>query len=101
MSKAKPVAAYINSTKDIMRHFNCTEDIFLKPLPGCKWSISETPSFNLLSYWNGEGGRADAVMVRKNGEPLVFKTQEHTMVVAIDCVKIGFIFDNENFEAPE
>ena len=36
----------------------------------------------------------DAVIVKKNGIPMVYQKKEYTMVVAIDCVKIAFVFQN-------
>ena len=45
-------------------------------------------------FFAEEGKKVDAVVVKKGGEPMIYKTKDYTMVVAIDCVKIGFIFRN-------
>ena len=45
----------------------------------------------LFSY---DPEKVDAVIVKKGGEPMIYKTKDYTMVVAIDCVKIGFVFRN-------
>ena len=50
--------------------------------------------FTFLCYWTDEGKKIDAVVVKKSGTPMIYKTKDYTMVVAIDCVKIGFIFRN-------
>ena len=49
---------------------------------------------SFLCYWTDEGKKIDAVVVKKSGTPMIYKTKDYTMVVAIDCVKIGFIFRN-------
>ena len=38
--------------------------------------------------------RINAVIVKRNGVPMVYQKKEYTMVVAIDCVKIAFVFRN-------
>lgn len=87
---------YINAQKELLEYFNCDEDFFVKYMSEYTWAVKNDEDFYFLYYWNKEGKRKDAVVVKKNGRPMIFKTEEHTMVIGIDCVKIGFIFDNEN-----
>lgn len=89
-----PVAEFEQARKKINGYFGCEGDFFVKPLPGFEWAIKQDEDFAFLSYWTDEGKKVDAVIVKKGGEPMIYKTKDYTMVVAIDCVKIGFIFRN-------
>ena len=81
MAKEKgPVADFVQTRKRINDYFGCEGDFFVYPL--------------LDFDWTTEGKKIDAVVVKKSGTPMIYKTKDYTMVVAIDCVKIGFIFRN-------
>ena len=96
MAKEKgPVVEFEQARKRVNNHFGCDGDFFVKPLLDCEWAVKENEDFAFLSYWTDEGKKVDAVVVRKGGEPMVYKKKEYTMVVAIDCVRIGFIFRSE------
>ena len=96
MTKAKePVLEFEQSKKRVAAYFGCDGDFFFKPLLGLEWAVRQDEDFTFLSYWTEEGKKVDAVVVKKGGSPMIYKTKEYTMVVAIDCVKIGFIFCNE------
>lgn len=90
-----PVHNYILTRNNVMEYFHCKGDFFLKPLIHLHWTISDREDFFMLSYWNTNGKKTDAVIVKKNGKPMVFTSGNFTMVVGIDCVKIGFIFNND------
>lgn len=95
MAKEKePVLEFEQARKQINAYFGCEGDFFVKPLLDFEWAVREEEDFAFLSYWTGEGKKVDAVVVKKGGEPMIYKTKEYTMVVAIDCVRIGFIFQN-------
>lgn len=97
MAKEKgPVVEFEQARKRIFQHFGVDGDFFVKPLLGFEWAVKEDEDFAFLSYWTNEGKKVDAVIVKKGGDPMIYKTKEYTMVVAIDCVKIGFIFRNGN-----
>lgn len=87
------VTGFIQSSEDLMKQFGCDGDFFLKPLVDMEWAVRYEDDFPLLSYWSGDSGnKTKAVIVRKNGEPMIYKNGGYTMIVAIDCVKIAFIF---------
>ena len=95
MAKEKgPVVEFEQARKRISNYFGCDGDFFVKPLLDLEWAVKEDGDFAFLSYWTAEGKKVDAVIVKKGGDPMIYKTKEYTMVVAIDCVKIGFIFRN-------
>jgi hypothetical protein len=89
---------YIDAKKELMRYFNCTDDFYVKAFDRYKWMIKDDDDFSFLRYWTDDEKRHDAVIVKKNGSPMIFKAGKYTMVVAIDCVKIAFIFENENYK---
>lgn len=81
---------------ELFKYFKCEEEYFIKVMPASKWSIKNDGEFYFLYYWDENDDRKDAVIVRKNGEPLIYKAEKYTMVIGIDCVKIGFVFHNGN-----
>lgn len=89
------VLDFIDLRKKIFDFFQCDDDYFVKPLLEYNWAIKTEDDFCFLSYWLDEGKKSTAVVVRKNGEPMIYKKDNYTMVVAIDCVKTGFVFSNE------
>lgn len=95
MAKEKgPVMDFEQARKRLNSYFGCDGDFFVKPLLDLEWAVREDEDFAFLSYWTNEGKKVDAVIVKKSGEPMIYKTKDYTMVVAIDCVRIGFIFRN-------
>lgn len=94
MARKEPVLDFEQSRKRVADYFGCDRDFFLKPLLDLEWAIKGEEDFHFLSYWTAEGKKIDAVIVKKGGEPMIYETKDYTMVVAIDCVKIGFIFRN-------
>lgn len=95
MEQTDLVLEFEKSRRRVAEYFGCDEDFFLKPLLHLKWAVKNEEDFHFLSYWSENGKKTDAVIVRKNGMPMVYCAGNYTMVVAIDCVKIGFIFANE------
>lgn len=95
MAKGKePIQDYIQTCKRVNDYFRCDGDFFLNPLLDLEWTIREDEDFSFLCYWTKEGKKVEAVVVKKGGEPIINATKEYTLVVAIDCVKIGFVFRN-------
>lgn len=90
------VKDYISVQDELFKYFKCDDNFFIKPLTASKWSVKNDGDFYFLYYWPTDEKRMDAVIVKKNGEPMIFKTEKYTMVIGIDCVKIGFIFHNGN-----
>ena len=88
---------YISSKKELMEHFKCDDDFFIKPLESLKWAIRNEDDFHFLVYWPENEKMKSAVVVKKNGNAMIYKADQYTMVVAIDCVKTAFIFSNNNF----
>lgn len=95
-TKTNYIKNYTNAQKELLQYFGCDEEFFAKYMSEFSWTVKNDGEFYFLYYWGADGSRKDAVVVKKNGEPLIFETEEYTMVIGIDCVKIGFIFSNEN-----
>lgn len=89
------VQCLMDAQKTVLNTFQCEGDFFVKPLLDFEWMVREVEDFYFLTYWTAEDKKVEAVVVKKNSEPMVYQAETYTMVVAIDCVKIGFIFGNE------
>lgn len=92
----RSVEDYIQARREVLEYFQCEGDFFIKPLMDANWAIQNNGDYQILSYWLDDGKRTDAIIVKKGGVPLIYKTWEHVMVVGIDCVKIGFVFRKKN-----
>lgn len=88
------VQQFMQTQKEVLDFFRCEGEFFIKPLMDYEWTIRSTEDFYFLSYWIKPNKKINAVIVKRNGVPMVYKRKGYTMVVAIDCVKIAFIFDN-------
>lgn len=92
------VGQYMKTKKMLLNSFGCEDDYFVKNSENLKWSISTNDSWCILSYWENIKNKeikTDVAVVKKNGRPQIFKTEDYTMVVGIQCVKIAFVFDNK------
>ena len=92
---------YISSKKMLMEQFSCDDDFFIKPLENLKWAVKSEDDFSFLMYWTDDDKRHSAVIVKKNGSPMVYKTDMYTMVIAIDYIKTAFVFSNNNYSTEE
>ena len=95
-TKKDYIENYTNAQRELLKYFNCDEDFFVKYMGEFTWAVKNDDDFYFLYYWNKEGKRKDAVIVKKNGRPMIFKAERYTMIIGIDCVKIGFVFENES-----
>jgi len=91
-----PVKDYTRALASLRKYFACDQDFFIRPLTEYNWLIQTNEGISILSYWKDDTARTDAVIVNKDGAPLVYEAKDYTMVVAIDCVKIAFLFANKN-----
>lgn len=86
---------FINSKKQVNKFFNCDEDFFIKTLLDSKWQIKDGDGVFFLTYFENNK-QNDCVIVKKNNKPMIFETNDFTMVVGIECIKLAFILKNDN-----
>ncbi|HIT72883.1 hypothetical protein B5E58_06790 [Tyzzerella sp. An114] len=89
------VQNFISSQKNLMQYFGCDGDFYVRPLVESSWTVKNDDDFAILSYWDKNDKRIDAVVVKKGGKPMVYKKNDFTMIIGIDCVKLAFIFKTE------
>lgn len=87
---------FTNIQTDIRGVFGCDNDFFINPMLDSDWIIQENDETFFLSFIDEKENAKTCVISRQNGVPLIFEREEVTMVVAIECVKIAFIFLNKN-----
>ena len=85
---------FFEAKEELLRSFGCTEDYHIESRLGQNWEITEDDGVFFLSYWENIASKTTAVIVKKNDAPLLFETSGYTMIIAIDCIKIAFIFNN-------
>lgn len=87
-SQMQAVSAYIGAYEKLFSDFKCPGRYFVKPVTDCAWRVSGDEDMHILSY-----AAQNAVVVRQDGQPLVYRASGYAMVIAIDCVKIAFLLD--------
>ncbi len=90
-----PIADFLFSKKQVMDFFDCDDNYFIKPMVDASWKTKAEDGMWFLSYYD-DGKNNSAVIVKNGNRPLIFKRDEYTMVIAIECIKIAFIFKNCN-----
>ena len=85
---------FIMAKLELFRHFKCTDEYCVQIKLGHNWAIVEEDGIYFLSYWENMNSKTNAVVVSKGDTAQVFKADDYTMVVAIDCVRIAFVFNN-------
>ncbi len=86
---------YIKSKTNLLKYFNVDQDFHVKVLTDHSWQVKEDDGIFFLTTWNAQNQRQDAVIVKHNNQPLIFRKKVNTLIVAIDCVKIAYILSNE------
>ncbi len=91
----KTVLEYERAKNGLLQFFDCREDYHIKVVDKVQWKITVTDDIAFLCYWSDEKRRQDAVIAKKDGEPIIVRKKDHTLVVAIDCIKIAFVLDSK------
>lgn len=87
---------FINAKKILNNAFNCNDDFFIKPLIDTKWLIKDDEGIFFLTYLDDNNKSKDCVIVKRNNQPMIYKKDNYTMVIVIECVKLAFILNNNN-----
>ena len=90
----KVIRDYIETKRNILAYFKCTEDYDIRTMMNCNWTIKDYDEYSAICFWNNDNPPAEVVIAKRGGEPLVIKKDKATMVVVIDCVKVAFVLDN-------
>ncbi len=85
---------YKKTQNDIFKNFNVEPKYFLSVLDECSWEIIMQDDINLIKYDNGTEQKTNLI-VQKSEKPFIVEKGGYTMVVAIDCVKVAFVFKND------
>ncbi|MDL2248864.1 hypothetical protein LJB89_04125 [Tyzzerella sp. OttesenSCG-928-J15] len=85
---------FFNAKANLLRHFKCGDEYFVQSKLGFNWEITEEDGIFFLNYWENINNKSSCVIIKKNDQPQIFKTDDYTMIIAIDCIKIAFIFNN-------
>lgn len=89
------VDEYVEAKTSLNKYFNCKDNYFIKPLSNSNWCVHGNDGIFFLTYWE-EDTKVNVLVVKKDNKPLIYRAEDYTMIIAIDCVKIAFILKNEN-----
>jgi len=85
---------FFSAKEKLLQSFGCNEDYHIENRLGLNWQITEDDGVFFLSSWENIANKTTSVVVKKNDAPLLFETADYTMIIAIDCINIAFIFNN-------
>ncbi len=86
---------FIDAKERLLNFFGCSDNYFLKPLLKSRWTVVEENGYHFLNFVESNDSNS-AIIVKREGTPLIYDMGEYTLIIAIDCVKIGFMFRNSN-----
>ena len=90
------VQNYLQAKQGLFSHFGCNEQYFVRDLLDLKWTIKMDADTYILTYWEKANKPTYAIIIKKDGKPCVYRSDKHTMIIGIDCVKIAFLLSNEH-----
>lgn len=95
MSKNDVVKKFVVLKDELKSYFNCENDYFYKVITDFDWHIKENEGIYILNYWKDSDPVNECVLVKKDGEPLIYVGKEYTLIIGIECIKLGFIVKNK------
>ena len=88
------IQEFMAAKEGLLRSFGCNEDYHIESRLGQNWQITEDDGVFFLSSWENIASKTTSVVVKRNDAPLLYETADYTMIIAIDCIKMAFIFNN-------
>ncbi len=90
----KKINQFYKINKEIHEELNLAEGIYLSAKLTSRWKVDDLNGLNMVEFeFNNTFDKF--VVVNGDNGPIIIRKKEHTIVVAIDCVKVAFIFDNK------
>lgn len=84
---------FTENTNKIFDLFNVSGNYFLKVLEDTSFQIISENDMFLVKYNENDNEITNLILTNK-GKPLIFDKDGYTMIIAIDCVKVALVFDN-------
>lgn len=86
---------FVDAKLKLNRFFEIQENYFFKTLINNKWTIKDNDGTFFLTYIEKEESYKDCVISKKDGNPIIIRKDDYTLVVAIECVKLAFVLNNK------
>lgn len=81
-------------TDYIFSEFRVSKDYFISVKDEYNWEIISDDNINLIKWYEDNEVKTNLI-VSNNSGPLIISKDGYTMIIAIDCVKIAYIFKDE------
>lgn len=95
MVKNDIVSNFISMKKSLKSYFKCNDDYFYKIITNYDWQVKESDGIYILKYWKELSKINECVLVKKDNSPLIYEGKEYTLLIGIECIKIGLIVKNK------
>ncbi len=89
----KQIENFKNADNDLFLKFGIENKYFVSIRDNSSWSIINDDELYFVTF-EEEGKTKTNLVVKKSEKPLIFEKDGYTMIIAIDCIKIAFVFKN-------
>ncbi len=80
--------------EQIFREFEVESKYFLCVLDESEWELIAQDEITLVKY-RRDNEEKTSLVTQKGEKPFIVEKNGYTMIIAIDCIKIAFIFNND------
>ncbi len=88
------VLNFKKANDDLFLKFGIENKYFVSVLDDSNWSIINDDELYFVRFEEA-GETKTNLVVKKSERPLIIEKDGYTMIIAIDCIKIAFIFRNQ------
>ncbi len=78
---------------EIFREFEVENKYFLSILDESPWELIFQDDITLVKYTK-DNEEKTSLVTQKGDKPFIVEKDGYTMIIAIDCIKIAFVFNN-------
>lgn len=87
------VQGFKKSKQRLLKGFNCSIEYPINLLDDYSFEITKNEGLYFLSYWKDINKKTSAVIVLDDEKPVIYKSGNYLMIIAIDCIRLGFVFN--------
>ncbi len=88
------ITSFKQTKDDIFLKFGVENKYFLNMFDDYEWEILSDGDINMVKYQKDDISKTNLI-IKKNNNPFIIEKDGYTMIIAIDCVKIAFVFKND------
>ena len=91
---SKTIKNYFAAENKLYQMFGCDEKYPLRVMPKYSWQLIKEDGMYFLTCQEDTSNKQTFVVVKKDGKPMVFGSEGYSMIIALDCVKMAFVLED-------